>query len=136
MLQGSDEQFAGGRLPEPRRGGLGLKHNQLMDHRLRLTREDQPEAFFFVVPAQETSLPKGWNTINFGPSGTPDWNTVITDVDRVTFFYGNPEFVFIFQMWDLGMDNPRITMVPEPATLTALAAGMLLLAGRRRRRKS
>ena len=77
--------------------------------------EGQPwTSYDFVVPSQATSLPAGWNTFKFGAAGTPDWNTVITDVDRIIFFYGDPEFFFIFQMWDLGADNIRITFADPP----------------------
>lgn len=78
--------------------------------------EGQPwTSYDFVVPSQAMSLPPGWSTIKFGAAGTPDWNTLITDVDRVQFFYGDPEFFFIFQMWDLGADNVRITFA-DPAS--------------------
>lgn len=72
------------------------------------------KSFEFPIPSQSETLPPGWNTINFGPGGTPNWNTVITDVDRVQFFYGDPEFFFIFQMWDLGADNISITFADPP----------------------
>ncbi len=68
----------------------------------------------FVVPSNATTLPPGWNTITFGPGANPNWSAVITGVDRLQFFYGDPEFFFIFQMWDLGADNIRIT-VSDPA---------------------
>ncbi|MFO0874282.1 MAG: hypothetical protein U0575_09960 [Phycisphaerales bacterium] len=72
------------------------------------------KSFDFVVPSQATSLPPNWKTIKFGAVGTPSWNTVIADVDRVIFFYGDPEFFFIFQMWDLGADNVRISFADPP----------------------
>jgi len=67
-------------------------------------------SYSFAVPSSETSLPAGWATIGFGPSSppNPDWNDVITDVTHVEFFYGDPTFIFIFQMWDVGLDNPAI----------------------------
>lgn len=72
------------------------------------------KSYDFDVPYAATSLPPGWKTIKFGPSSpTPSWNTAITDVDRVVFFYGDPEFFFIFQQWDLGLDNARIEMRKE-----------------------
>ena len=33
----------------------------------------------------------------------------MVDVSTVGFFYGDPTYFFIFQMWQLGLDNPRIT---------------------------
>jgi hypothetical protein len=67
------------------------------------------KSYSFDVPSQATALPPGWKTIALGPtSPTPNWNTAIQDVDRVVFFYGDPEFFFIFQQWDLGLDNALI----------------------------
>jgi hypothetical protein len=73
-------------------------------------------SFDFDVPSQETSLPAGWGTVPFGPDANPDWNAVITEVDQVGFFFGDPTGFFIFQNWDVGLDNPRITYAaPTPA---------------------
>ena len=60
------------------------------------------------VPSQSETLPEGWTAQG---SGTDDeiWNTVITDVDQVEFFYGDPQLFYIFQQWEPGFDNPRIT---------------------------
>lgn len=76
-------------------------------------------SFSFEIPSQSQTLPAGWSTIAFGPNSptSPDWNDVITDVDQLRFFFGNPEFFFIFQAWDLGLDNPSIT------TQAAIARG-------------
>jgi hypothetical protein len=73
-------------------------------------------SYDFAIPAQETSLPAGWEFILFGPGSppSPDWNDLITDVDQLIFFYGDPTMFFIFQAWDLGLDNPRITYGAEP----------------------
>ncbi len=70
-------------------------------------------SYSFDVPSQATSLPAGWKTIKLGGSSpTPDWNVAIQDVDRVQFFYGDPELFFIFQQWDLGLDNALIETAP------------------------
>lgn len=75
------------------------------------------KAFDFDIPSQETELPEGWQTISFGPNAPePDWNVVIEDVSQVQYFYGDPEMFFIFQQWELGMDNPRITYGDESIT--------------------
>lgn len=68
-------------------------------------------SFDFDVPSQETSLPAGWALLDYSGAGMPngDWNDVITNVTQVRFFYGHPEWFFIFQQWELGMDNVRIT---------------------------
>ncbi len=86
--------------------------------------------FDFDIPSQSMTLPAGWNTQGFGPGSptNPNWNDVITDVDQVRFFYGDPEFFFIFQVWNVGLDNPSITVVPEPTSLACLAlAGLAML---------
>lgn len=88
----------------------------------------------FAVPSQSTALPAGWTFIQFGPGGTPNWNSLITGVDEVRFFYGNPENFFIFQMWDVGADNVGITAVPGPMTLLTL--GLAFAFGSRRQRET
>lgn len=69
------------------------------------------QSYQFNVPSGETSLPAGWLTVPLGPDSPadPDWNDVITNVSALGFFYGDPTFVFIFQNWDVGMDNVSIT---------------------------
>lgn len=68
------------------------------------------QSYDFAVPSQETSWPLGWSSLQFGPTAPePDWAALMADVDAVGFFYGNPENFFIFQMWQIGLDNPRLT---------------------------
>ncbi len=69
------------------------------------------KSFDFDVPSQSSTLPAGWRFIVFGENAPadPQWVDVVSHVSQVMFFYGNPEDFFIFQMWDVGMDNPRIT---------------------------
>jgi hypothetical protein len=67
-------------------------------------------SFDFDIPSQETSLPEGW--FAHSPTGEPDdvvWNRIITAVDTLQFFYGDPRSIFLFNSWQVGMDNPRIT---------------------------
>lgn len=66
----------------------------------------------FPVPTASTGLPAGW-VVQQG-SGNPDadWNQVVTDVDQVTFFFGDPSFFFIFQQWEVGADSIRIRFDP------------------------
>lgn len=94
------------------------------------------KSFVFDVDSASGTLPNGWNTIAFGPNSpvNPDWNDVITDVDQLVFFWGDPELFYIFQMWDIGMDNVSINVVPEPLGLAALTLGLAAIALRRRRR--
>ncbi|MBX3354439.1 MAG: hypothetical protein KF724_01930 [Phycisphaeraceae bacterium] len=68
------------------------------------------KSYDFTVPYWVTgaAMPAGWTGIQFGPGApVPNWDALITKVDRVIFFYGNPEFFFIFQMWTVGADNIR-----------------------------
>jgi len=68
-------------------------------------------SYDFDLPATSTTMPDGWQVNINSAISDPDeaWNTVIENVTNVTFFYGNPEFFFIFQQWDLGADNVRIS---------------------------
>jgi hypothetical protein len=74
-------------------------------------------SFDYAIPSQQTTLPAGWNTWSvFGNCPAPDvtWNNVITNVTEVSFFFGDPTFFYIFMMWNLGLDNPRIEEEPHP----------------------
>ncbi len=69
-------------------------------------------SYDYLVPSSDTELPLGWELLNLGDSGAPanhTWDEVIQDVDKVQFHYGDPTFFFIFQQWNLGADNVRIT---------------------------
>ncbi len=85
----------------------------------------------FTVPSQAASLPAGWAFIEFGPGATPNWNSLITGVAGVEFFYGNPEDFFIFQMWHTGADNLTIETVPAPAAVVVFASAALIYRRRR-----
>lgn len=68
------------------------------------------QSFDFAVPSQETAWPDGWSSVQFGGSSPePDWDALMGNVTTVSYFYGDPTYFFIFQMWQLGLDNPRIT---------------------------
>ncbi|MGI8924085.1 MAG: PEP-CTERM sorting domain-containing protein [Fimbriimonadales bacterium] len=88
----------------------------------------------FNIDSSSNTLPTGWLTIALGPNSpqNPDWNDVITDVDQLGYSRGDPEFFFIFQMWEIGMDNNGIQMVPEPLPAIGLGLGIALLIRRRR----
>lgn len=66
--------------------------------------------FVFDVPSQSTTLPKGWKVVNSYSTGDYDidWNKVMNGVSEIAFHFGDPEMFFMFQMWDIGVDNPRI----------------------------
>jgi len=69
--------------------------------------------FSFHVPSASAVLPASWRVLQGSGDDDADWNTVITDVSQVSFFFGDPEFFFIFQQWELGVDNVRIALDPE-----------------------
>ena len=68
------------------------------------------EEYTIAIPSQSTTLPEGWNLWGDYTVGEEDavWNEVIASVSEVTFFFGNPEMFFIYQPWDIGVDNVRI----------------------------
>jgi hypothetical protein len=91
----------------------------------------------FDVDFTATALPTGWLSYRFDGSGVTDpldYNLVIQDVSRVEFMFYDPELFYIFQNWDVGVDNIAITAVPEPSTMAALAAAAAALVRRRRPR--
>jgi hypothetical protein len=68
--------------------------------------------FEFTIPSQSAGLPGGWIATEFGSSGMSDdqiWNTVIQDVSYILWYWHDPEYFAIFQMWDVGVDNISIT---------------------------
>lgn len=68
-------------------------------------------SYDFDVPNDATTLPQGWSVLRGCAESDPDaaWNRVIGDVDQLRYFYGDPELFFIFQTWDVGLDNATIT---------------------------
>ncbi len=66
-------------------------------------------SFDVYVESQSSVLPLGWQVLT-SQGGTPDatWNTVVTNVGEVRWFYGDPTNFFIFDQWQLGLDNARI----------------------------
>ncbi len=66
--------------------------------------------FEIPVPSQSATLPMGWGVLSGYGTGDDDadWNRVITGVSQLTFFFGDPEMFFIFQQWEIGVDNVRI----------------------------
>lgn len=83
--------------------------------------------YHFDVPSHSPTLPppysgaegqSGWVAAVgevFAPAEDPDavWNTVIQNVDEVIFWWHDPRYFAIFQMWDVGMDNPSLAMCVE-----------------------
>jgi len=95
-------------------------------------------SYDFPVPSASTeALPAGWtggyagDSEHFRPGVT--WNNIVTHADSVEFWWLNPSFFAIFQQWDVGVDNVRVTSVPEPASVAAVAASGVLMLRRKRR---
>ena len=72
----------------------------------------QFKSYCFEIPSYSTVMPKGWNVFYGSGSGDDDtdWNKVMSNVTQFTFFYGNPEMFFIYQQWELGVDNIWIAL--------------------------
>ncbi len=66
-------------------------------------------SYTVAVPSQSATLPAGWG-VDPNATSSPNavWNQVISNVTQVRWFYGDPTFFFIFQMWTVGADNARI----------------------------
>lgn len=70
------------------------------------------KAFDFRVPSQSVTVPPGWVMVGECGGLEPDaaWNYVIQNVRKASFYFGEPDYFYIFQMWNIGFDNPRITL--------------------------
>lgn len=81
--------------------------------------------FDIAIPSQQTTLPAGWfihpNSTCQAPNAT--WNQVIQNVTSVEYFYGDPTFFFIFDIWNVGADNARITRDSDWTNLGNALAG-------------
>jgi len=88
-------------------------------------------SYDYPIPYDATTFPPDWQALGLGgsPPANPDWNVLMGDVTDVWFWWGDPELFYIFQTWQIGVDNARISWVPEPA---AALAGLLAVALRRR----
>ena len=65
----------------------------------------------FDVPSESTTLPDGWEIfMGSGAGDDVDWNTIITNVSSLGYVFGDPDkyWDYDFQLWDVGLDNPRI----------------------------
>jgi hypothetical protein len=82
--------------------------------------------FDIAIPAQSTTLPAGWfvhpNSACQAPNAT--WNQVIQNVTSIEYFYGDPTFFFIFDIWNVGADNARIVRDTDWTDLGNALAGV------------
>ena len=85
----------------------------------RMGRRNIPQAngqwrsYSFRVPSASTTLPRGWQVLQGSGDGDADWNQVITGVSQVEYFFGDPTLFFIFQQWEVGVDDLRIRMAGQ-----------------------
>ena len=75
----------------------------------------------FPLDARSQVTPNGWMITNAGLPGTfLDWQNLMRDVETFGFVLGQPGFAYTnHTVWDLGLDNPRLTtaLVPESGNL-------------------
>jgi len=66
-----------------------------------------------AIDPHSATLPAGWAVLGGSSCTDPDaaWSTVMSNVTEVRWFYGHPEFFFIFDIWQVGADNLRIANV-------------------------
>lgn len=103
-------------------------------------------SYGFPLDARSAVIPAGWTVYrgNGLPGTFLDWQDLMHDVETLGFILGQPGFAYTnHTVWDLGLDNPRLTMapVPEPSSLVEMAmalsgAGGFALWTRRKRRTS
>lgn len=70
------------------------------------------KSYDFRVPSLSTTVPQGWVMVGACGGLSPDdaWNFVIRRVSEASFYFGEPDYSYIFQIWDVGFDNPRMTI--------------------------
>lgn len=71
---------------------------------------DNFRPYHFKIPSQSLTLPEDWQIIRGTGDNDADWNKVISDVSQVMYHYGDPFYFFMYQQWELGVDNVSITM--------------------------
>jgi len=65
------------------------------------------KSFDFNFDSSSPTMPLGWNT--FSPVVDDAWNAVMTNTTEAKFFWGDPEFFYGGENWDIGVDNVRVT---------------------------
>jgi len=65
----------------------------------------------FPVNAASPTIPAGWVVTkgNGKPGTDADWQALMQDVETLGVELGKPGFAYPFGIWDLGLDNCRIT---------------------------
>ena len=83
-------------------------------------------SYDFEIDSQAAAMPPGWEGFTNGPP-VPSWPDLMSDVDAVQFWYGVPGTIFLFDSWDVGTDNPRITTGTCQADLGSAGPGAMAL---------
>lgn len=66
------------------------------------------QRYTYRVPSASETLPPGWAVNRGTGDDDADWNEAMKNVSQVRFFFGDLELFYIFQNWDIGVDNIRI----------------------------
>jgi PEP-CTERM motif len=93
-----------------------------------------------IGDTSSAALPTGWSGYssehgNVLPDGVT-FSDVLKNVDEVRITTSVPGYFYGDAYVDVTIDNISVSAVPEPSTLASMAAGLLLVAGYRRRRKA
>jgi len=66
-------------------------------------------SFTVDVDSSSVTLPRGWQVDPNSPhSNDLTWQTVMGDVSRIRWFFGNPLGSYPATSWSIGVDNPRL----------------------------
>ncbi len=67
--------------------------------------------YAFPINAASTTIPPGWVVTkgNGRPGTDVDWQALMGDVETLGVELGTPGFFYPFGIWDLGLDNARIS---------------------------
>jgi hypothetical protein len=65
----------------------------------------------FPIDAASPTIPPGWVVTkgNGQPGTDADWQALMQDVETLGFELGEPGFFYPFGLWEIGLDNARIT---------------------------
>ena len=69
------------------------------------------QTYEFPVNAASLTIPPGWVVTkgNGQPGTDADWQALMHDVETMGVELGEPGFFYPFGIWDLGLDNARVT---------------------------
>ncbi len=69
-------------------------------------------SYNYIVPSMSPVMPPGWQLVGTCANLSPNdaWNRLIQNVGEARFDLGEPGYMYFFQFWSLGFDNPRISM--------------------------